>query len=213
MCFLAWWILKGCGHGLWHQRRSSAVRLVGVDRKDKVRGKLPSNESLKINCILLHSQLFLSIGCTEVWCPSRITFQSWTMNNFILLEEQLIKKSQQKRRTSPSNFKVRFFVLTKASLAYFEDRHGVWKHLLLSLFCVCIELICGINLNTWNISMLCLTTTKYSEIEAKSKRTENQVLGYFGSKIHRFNTRPFFFSSKLCLIYKHRNILWSEFCG
>ncbi|XP_023582334.1 tyrosine-protein kinase ITK/TSK isoform X1 [Trichechus manatus latirostris] len=46
------------------------------------------------------------------------------MNNFILLEEQLIKKSQQKRRTSPSNFKVRFFVLTKTSLAYFEDRHG-----------------------------------------------------------------------------------------
>uniref|UniRef100_A0A8C0LHZ5 Tyrosine-protein kinase n=1 Tax=Canis lupus dingo TaxID=286419 RepID=A0A8C0LHZ5_CANLU len=46
------------------------------------------------------------------------------MNNFILLEEQLIKKSQQKRRTSPSNFKVRFFVLTKTSLAYFENRHG-----------------------------------------------------------------------------------------
>ncbi|EQB77238.1 cytoplasmic FMR1-interacting protein 2 [Camelus ferus] len=46
------------------------------------------------------------------------------MNNSILLEEQLIKKSQQKRRTSPSNFKVRFFVLTKTSLAYFEDRHG-----------------------------------------------------------------------------------------
>lgn len=46
------------------------------------------------------------------------------MNNCILLEEQLIKKSQQKRRTSPSNFKVRFFVLTKANLAYFEDRHG-----------------------------------------------------------------------------------------
>ncbi|XP_070270621.1 tyrosine-protein kinase ITK/TSK [Myotis yumanensis] len=45
-------------------------------------------------------------------------------NNSILLEEQLIKKSQQKRRTSPSNFKVRFFVLTKTSLAYFEDRHG-----------------------------------------------------------------------------------------
>lgn len=50
------------------------------------------------------------------------------MNNFILLEEQLIKKSQQKRRTSPSNFKVRFFVLTKTSLAYFEDRHGVCKN-------------------------------------------------------------------------------------
>lgn len=51
-------------------------------------------------------------------------FKNWIMNNFILLEEQLIKKSQQKRRTSPSNFKVRFFVLTKTSLAYFEDRHG-----------------------------------------------------------------------------------------
>uniref|UniRef100_A0A8C4WHE3 Tyrosine-protein kinase n=1 Tax=Gopherus evgoodei TaxID=1825980 RepID=A0A8C4WHE3_9SAUR len=46
------------------------------------------------------------------------------MNNCVLLEEQLIKKSQQKRRTSPSNFKVRFFVLTKSKLAYFEHRHG-----------------------------------------------------------------------------------------
>lgn len=46
------------------------------------------------------------------------------MNNFVLLEEQLIKKSQQKRRTSPSNFKFRLFVLTKSSLAYFEDRPG-----------------------------------------------------------------------------------------
>lgn len=105
--------------------------------RDKGRGKLPLSNALQINCILLHSQLFLSIGCTEGWCPRRITFQNWTMNNFILLEEQLIKKSQQKRRTSPSNFKVRFFVLTKASLAYFEDRHGVWKHLLLALFPYC----------------------------------------------------------------------------
>ncbi|XP_005029960.3 tyrosine-protein kinase ITK/TSK [Anas acuta] len=47
-----------------------------------------------------------------------------TMNNCVLLEEQLIKKSQQKRRTSPSNFKVRFFVLTKSKLAYYEHRHG-----------------------------------------------------------------------------------------
>uniref|UniRef100_A0A8C3NKU3 Tyrosine-protein kinase n=1 Tax=Geospiza parvula TaxID=87175 RepID=A0A8C3NKU3_GEOPR len=35
------------------------------------------------------------------------------------------EKSQQKRRTSPSNFKVRFFVLTKSKLAYYEHRHGV----------------------------------------------------------------------------------------
>uniref|UniRef100_A0A8D0GQ13 Tyrosine-protein kinase n=1 Tax=Sphenodon punctatus TaxID=8508 RepID=A0A8D0GQ13_SPHPU len=46
------------------------------------------------------------------------------MNNCILLEEQLIKKSQQKRRTSPSNFKLRVFVLTKSKLAYFEHRQG-----------------------------------------------------------------------------------------
>uniref|UniRef100_A0A670IIF1 Tyrosine-protein kinase n=1 Tax=Podarcis muralis TaxID=64176 RepID=A0A670IIF1_PODMU len=46
------------------------------------------------------------------------------MNNGVLLEEELIKKSQQKRRTSPSNFKVRFFVLTKSRLAYFEHRLG-----------------------------------------------------------------------------------------
>uniref|UniRef100_A0A8D0DWT0 Tyrosine-protein kinase n=1 Tax=Salvator merianae TaxID=96440 RepID=A0A8D0DWT0_SALMN len=46
------------------------------------------------------------------------------MNNCVLLEEQLIKKSQQKRRTSPSNFKVRFFVLTKSRLTYFEHRPG-----------------------------------------------------------------------------------------
>ncbi|NWU03557.1 ITK kinase, partial [Urocynchramus pylzowi] len=46
------------------------------------------------------------------------------MNNCVLLQELLIKKSQQKRRTSPSNFKVRFFVLTKSKLAYYEHRHG-----------------------------------------------------------------------------------------
>ncbi|XP_066470133.1 tyrosine-protein kinase ITK/TSK [Tiliqua scincoides] len=49
------------------------------------------------------------------------------MNNYVLLEEELIKKSQQKRRTSPSNFKVRFFVLTKSRLAYFECRPGKRK--------------------------------------------------------------------------------------
>lgn len=87
------------------------------------------------------------------------------MNNFILLEEQLIKKSQQKRRTSPSNFKVRFFVLTKASLAYFEDRHGVCKRLLLALFLYCF--VFGL-VDLWGKLehlkrelMLCLTTTKH----------------------------------------------------
>lgn len=54
------------------------------------------------------------------------------MNNCVLLEELLIKKSQQKRRTSPSNFKVRFFVLTKSKLAYYEHRHGVRQSFSLS---------------------------------------------------------------------------------
>ena len=37
----------------------------------------------------------------------------------------LIKKSQQKRRTSPSNYKERFFVLDTQDLTYSERRPGV----------------------------------------------------------------------------------------
>nr|XP_033783661.1 tyrosine-protein kinase ITK/TSK isoform X3 [Geotrypetes seraphini] len=51
------------------------------------------------------------------------------MSNSIIMEQQMIKKSQQKRRTSPANFKVRLFVLTKTSLSYFEHRHGKKKNL------------------------------------------------------------------------------------
>ncbi|XP_062301259.1 tyrosine-protein kinase Tec isoform X2 [Scomber scombrus] len=39
-----------------------------------------------------------------------------------LLEETLIKRSQQKKRTSPLNYKERLFVLTKNSLTYYEGR-------------------------------------------------------------------------------------------
>ncbi|KAM6949662.1 tyrosine-protein kinase Tec [Aplochiton taeniatus] len=39
-----------------------------------------------------------------------------------LLEEILIKRSQQKKRTSPLNYKERLFVLTKSRLTYYEDR-------------------------------------------------------------------------------------------
>nr|XP_005993132.1 PREDICTED: tyrosine-protein kinase ITK/TSK [Latimeria chalumnae] len=55
------------------------------------------------------------------------------MNNNIILEEVLIKKSQQKRRTSPANYKIRVFVLTKSSLAYYESRPGA-RSLQRSLF-------------------------------------------------------------------------------
>ncbi|KAJ1128580.1 hypothetical protein NDU88_006957 [Pleurodeles waltl] len=46
------------------------------------------------------------------------------MNNSVLLEEQLMKKSQQKRRTSPANYKMRLFVLTRSRLTYFDQRGG-----------------------------------------------------------------------------------------
>uniref|UniRef100_A0A4W3IDB2 non-specific protein-tyrosine kinase n=1 Tax=Callorhinchus milii TaxID=7868 RepID=A0A4W3IDB2_CALMI len=39
-----------------------------------------------------------------------------------ILEETLIKRSQQKKRTSPLNYKERVFVLTKSRLTYYEGR-------------------------------------------------------------------------------------------
>ncbi|XP_039631094.1 tyrosine-protein kinase ITK/TSK [Polypterus senegalus] len=46
------------------------------------------------------------------------------MTSNIILEEFLFKKSQQKRRTSPCNYKERYFILRKDELAYYEYRHG-----------------------------------------------------------------------------------------
>uniref|UniRef100_A0A3Q0RHS8 Tyrosine-protein kinase n=1 Tax=Amphilophus citrinellus TaxID=61819 RepID=A0A3Q0RHS8_AMPCI len=40
----------------------------------------------------------------------------------LLLEELLIKRSQQKKRTSPLNYKERLFVLTKSQLTYYDGR-------------------------------------------------------------------------------------------
>lgn len=37
-----------------------------------------------------------------------------------LLKETLIKRSQQKKKTSPLNYKRRLFVLTKGHLAYYD---------------------------------------------------------------------------------------------
>uniref|UniRef100_UPI003AABEEB4 tyrosine-protein kinase Tec-like n=1 Tax=Centroberyx gerrardi TaxID=166262 RepID=UPI003AABEEB4 len=39
-----------------------------------------------------------------------------------LLEETLIKRSQQKKRTSPLNYKERLFVLTRTKLCYYDGR-------------------------------------------------------------------------------------------
>lgn len=46
------------------------------------------------------------------------------MNNSVILQQPLIKRSQQKRRTSPANFKSRVFILTRTSLNYYEHRNG-----------------------------------------------------------------------------------------
>ncbi|XP_034412701.1 tyrosine-protein kinase Tec isoform X3 [Cyclopterus lumpus] len=44
------------------------------------------------------------------------------MSAQLLLEELLIKRSQQKKRTSPLNYKERLFVLTRSQLAYYDGR-------------------------------------------------------------------------------------------
>lgn len=47
------------------------------------------------------------------------------MNAERILEETLIKRSQQKKRTSPLNYKKRLFVLTKSRLTYYDGRAEV----------------------------------------------------------------------------------------
>lgn len=52
------------------------------------------------------------------------------MEKKIILEELLLKKSQQKRKMSPANYKKRLFVLTKTSLSYYEYSKEVKTHFL-----------------------------------------------------------------------------------
>lgn len=50
------------------------------------------------------------------------------MSDFIL-EELFIKRSQQKKKTSPLNYKERLFVLTQEKIAYydFDAEKRVWQ--------------------------------------------------------------------------------------
>uniref|UniRef100_A0A7N8X5V5 Tyrosine-protein kinase n=1 Tax=Mastacembelus armatus TaxID=205130 RepID=A0A7N8X5V5_9TELE len=48
------------------------------------------------------------------------------MSGMKLLEEMLIKRSQQKKKTSPLNYKERLFVLTKNRLTYYDGRAEVF---------------------------------------------------------------------------------------
>ncbi|XP_054609538.1 tyrosine-protein kinase Tec isoform X8 [Dunckerocampus dactyliophorus] len=60
-----------------------------------------------------------------------------------LLEETLIKRSQQKRRTSPLNYKERLFVLTKSSLSYYDGRaEKKFRRGSIQLSCIrCVEVV------------------------------------------------------------------------
>ena len=66
------------------------------------------------------------------------------MNTTTILQEVLIKRSQQKKRTSPLNYKERLFVLTKSTLTYYEGRAEVGDRFTLSTasvpFCFCMLL-------------------------------------------------------------------------
>uniref|UniRef100_A0A669F4M7 Tyrosine-protein kinase n=1 Tax=Oreochromis niloticus TaxID=8128 RepID=A0A669F4M7_ORENI len=66
------------------------------------------------------------------------------MSADLLLEELLIKRSQQKKRTSPLNYKERLFVLTKSRLTYYDGKsaschyHCVSRQIFL---CVCVQVV------------------------------------------------------------------------
>ncbi|XP_072256544.1 tyrosine-protein kinase ITK/TSK [Pyxicephalus adspersus] len=57
-------------------------------------------------------------------CDTAEPSSMFQMNHSVLLRQVLIKRSQQKRRTSPANFKSRVFILTPTSLNYYEHRNG-----------------------------------------------------------------------------------------
>lgn len=57
-----------------------------------------------------------------------VFFVAVTMFPRVILKGTMIKKSQQKKRISPSNYKERFFVLDTQDLKYSERRPGVSSH-------------------------------------------------------------------------------------
>ncbi|TFK14871.1 protein LSM14-like protein A [Platysternon megacephalum] len=75
------------------------------------------------------AQLFSSSTTRLKPRPQDLIFNGWKsryqvaeMNVNPILEEILIKRSQQKKRTSPLNYKERLFVLTESMLTYYEGR-------------------------------------------------------------------------------------------
>lgn len=62
------------------------------------------------------------------------------MNLNTILEEILIKRSQQKKKTSPLNYKERLFVLTESMLTYYEGRAEVGDNQNV-LCCFCVDTV------------------------------------------------------------------------
>lgn len=62
---------------------------------------------------------------TGIFNGRRRSDQKTEMNFNTILEEILIKRSQQRKKTSPLNYKERLFVLTKSMLTYYEGRAEV----------------------------------------------------------------------------------------
>uniref|UniRef100_UPI0037E9B33C tyrosine-protein kinase Tec n=2 Tax=Semicossyphus pulcher TaxID=241346 RepID=UPI0037E9B33C len=65
------------------------------------------------------------------------------MSAELLLEETLIKRSQQKKRTSPQNYKERLFVLTKSRLTYYDGKaEKKFRRGWIELSCIrCVEIV------------------------------------------------------------------------
>ncbi|XP_060887659.1 tyrosine-protein kinase Tec isoform X2 [Labrus mixtus] len=65
------------------------------------------------------------------------------MSEEVLLEERLIKRSQQKKRTSPQNYKERLFVLTRSRLTYYDRKaEKKFRRGWIELSCIrCVEIV------------------------------------------------------------------------
>lgn len=94
-----------------------AKRLYRAEEKIPLEGKCkPVHVSPQLSSSLLRSDHILQwaegVGGTR-------------MSGELLLEETLIKRSQQKKRTSPLNYKERLFVLTRSRLTYYDGKAEV----------------------------------------------------------------------------------------
>ncbi|KAG9346780.1 hypothetical protein JZ751_007099 [Albula glossodonta] len=90
-------------------------------------------------CALIVQSLYNTKGILHV------KTDEFMMNPPVILEGMLFKKSQQKRRTSPCNYKQRYFVLSTEDLTYFEYRPGkkpVMKGCIELSRIKCVEIVC-----------------------------------------------------------------------